>query len=1274
MQEEAEEEVDGGIVLSMTHPLLSFARCEERSERGFEIIGRTSEQTEGEVEREGEVVRRRTTVEDVEDDVEDDEEDHWDDDVDEEDHMNYWDPSDNGVPRGSNRDADRAEDRKDEGPGDNGGQKQLWLTFAMLKEAMPELVKGWEMADEDELLLSEEDVDENDLRSAWTYAESRPEEFAGRRTTKERMEEHWGPVLSAFAAKKYKKVANRVKPLLADLPEEFRIVRRKHPNPLEDLPDVPVHPPKVVPGVRFNQERHDKMKERMVEQGFLQEEEIDLVLHMFMAHEKVFAWDESEKGHLDPEYFDPILIPTVPHRPWVIKNVKIPPGLLDRIIDVIKAKIAAGVYEPSNASYRSPWFTVLKKDGTSLRLVHNLQPLNVVAIRDNAVPPFTDQLAESFGGRACYGMFDLFVAFDQRTLDPRSRDLTTFQTPLGTFRTTCIPMGYTNSVQIMHNDITFILQDYIPHITHPYIDDVPTKGPKTRYVNPDGSYETIPGNPRIRRFVYEHISNTNHVVHLCGKYGLTISGWKSDWCAAEATIVGHRCTMDGRVVEESRVAKVVDWPTPKTATNVRGFLGTAGVARIFIENFSQIARPLTRLTRKDVDFEWGDREEEAFVMLKKKLADSPALRPLDYTAHRSVILAVDSSDIGVGYIIFQIGEDNKRYPNRFGSINWNARESRYSQAKLELYGLARALHATKIYIIGVWHLIIEMDAYYVLGMINNPDIVPGAAANRWIAGILLFDFELRHVPAAKHGGPDGLSREPGEHDDGQDLKEMDEWIDRQYGFILVVESHSCLLANDDQPQIPRSERALATEARLDDVRGVLTELRFPPGISSEDRVKLAKFVSNFFMRNGRLWHKSRDGRVQLVPKPEARFDLLRQAHDDLGHKGVFSTRSKLLDRFWWPGIDDDIKWYIQSCHPCQVRQMTHLHIPPTVSIPATLLRKLFTDSMLMPRANNYRYIIQARCSLTSWPEFRLLRTETGRTIGEFIFQDILCRWGAVAEIVTDNGPAFIAALEYLSETYKINHIRISPYNSQANGPVERRHLDVREAIMKTAQGIESAWPKVAHAVFWAERVTTQRSTGHSPYFMVHGVEPVLPFDLAEATYMVPAIDAPISEAELLAIRGRQLMMRQEDLDAVEERVLKARFRAVKEFEKKFENTTRDYNFKPGAMVLVRNTRVEKELNRKTKPRYLGPMVVLRRTKGGSYLLAEVDGAISKSRFAAFRLIPYHARSDASQPPEQVTRLSEDELDGLADELDTNGAPDEVPSEVPFDALFMGRLF
>jgi hypothetical protein len=462
--------------------------------------------------------------------------------------------------------------------------------------------------------------------------------------------------------------------------------------------------------------------------------------------------------------------------PWAQKNIPIPTGIMNDVIDLFKRKVAAGVYEHSDAPYRSRWFCVKKKSG-ALRIIHDLQPLNAVMIRNAAVPPFVGQFVEGMAARTCYSMLDLFVGYDHRSLDVASHDLTMFQTPLGAFRCTVLPQGSTNAVAIFHGDVTFLLEPEMPDIAKPFLDDTAIRGPASCFETPDGGYEVTPTNDGIRCFMWEHLNDVHRVLHRLRHAGATISAPKLFLAAPKVVILGHKCTYEGHVPEDTKTAKVQSWPPCKNVSDVRAFLGTAGTMRIWIKDYSAIARPLVDLTRKDVNFTWQEEHEHAMQQLKDAIASSTTLIPINYVSPHPVFLSIDSSYRAVGWILSQECEDGQRRHSHFGSIAWNERESRYSQPKIELYGLFRTLRALRIHIVGVTNLIVEMDAKFVKGMLSNPDVQLNATINRWIAAILLFDFILVHVPADKHIGPDGLSRRepvPGEDEDEGD---PEEWID-----------------------------------------------------------------------------------------------------------------------------------------------------------------------------------------------------------------------------------------------------------------------------------------------------------------------------------------------------------------------------------------------------------------------------------------------------------------------------------------------------------------
>src|SRR6266481_7093250 len=92
---------------------------------------------------------------------------------------------------------------------------------------------------------------------------------------------------------------------------------------------------------------------------------------------------------------------------------------------------------------------------------------------------------------------------------------------------------------------------------------------------------------------------------------------------------------------------------------------------------------------------------------------------------------------------------------------------------------------------------------------------------------------------------------------------------------------------------------------------------------------------------------------KVVISEEKCFHLISQAHDAVGHKAVFATLSNLQGHFWWPMLEDDVKWFVSTCHSCQTRQVQHLHIPPVIPDVPSLFRKVRIDTMLMPTVNKF---------------------------------------------------------------------------------------------------------------------------------------------------------------------------------------------------------------------------------------------------------------------------------------------------------------------------------
>ena len=291
-----------------------------------------------------------------------------------------------------------------------------------------------------------------------------------------------------------------------------------------------------------------------------------------------------------------------------------------------------------------------------------------------------EEFFERFAGYPVVSLVDLFSGYNQCTLDPASRDITAFPTPLGLMRMTTLPMGYTNSVQVFDRVMRKVLQQQILRgRCEPFIDDVAAK-PPSRLTYPDADGKPV--IPEVRLYILEAIQSLDEVLAYIERAGGTTSGFKSAFVCEGLKIVAFVCDSEGRHPVAEKVRKIVEWPACRNVMEARAFIGICVYYRAWIKDFSVMAEPIFRLflpshviskappekkrKRKEVEFVWGAKQEKAMEKLKTALSSAPALKPLVYTPEGNgfvgrIVLGVDACGLGFGAILQQEDRESRSH-------------------------------------------------------------------------------------------------------------------------------------------------------------------------------------------------------------------------------------------------------------------------------------------------------------------------------------------------------------------------------------------------------------------------------------------------------------------------------------------------------------------------------------------------------------------------------------------------------------------------------------
>ena len=456
---------------------------------------------------------------------------------------------------------------------------------------------------------------------------------------------------------------------------------------------------------------------------------------------------------------------------------RIPPYKRDEAKKLLQEMLEKDVIQPSSSPWASPIVLVQKKDG-STRFCIDYRKVNTVTRKDAYPMPRVDDTLDTLAGAKWFSTLDLISGYWQVEVNPKDREKTAFCTPEGLFEFKVMPFGLCNAPATFQRLMDMVLAGVQWTSCLVYIDDVVILGKTFK----------------------EHLQNLVAVFKRLRSSSLKLKPKKCNFCSAEVDFLGHIVSANGVRTDPSKTMQVSQWPIPTSRKEVQQFLGLANYYQRFVKDFATIAKPLHRLTERNVQFGWSKESHTAFELLRKRLTTAPVLAFPDYS--REFILDTDASDTGLGAVLSQIQDDGSERVISYASRVLSRAERRFCVTRRELLAVVTFVQHFRPYLLGR-EFLLRTDHGSLTWLSNFKQ--PEGQLARWLERLQEFHLRIQHRPGKKHQNADALSRRPcsqcGRDNHDSDMPEKIEAVQQEINSTLSEKTPAEIrqLQLDDKP-------------------------------------------------------------------------------------------------------------------------------------------------------------------------------------------------------------------------------------------------------------------------------------------------------------------------------------------------------------------------------------------------------------------------------------------------------------------------------------------